>query len=338
MATQNITTNPVFSVIIPNYNGKATLGEALTGIFDTGYPGCEVIVVDDGSTDGSWEIIRDFPARLITHGISRGAAAARNTGAETARGNFLLFIDNDVVIPPDTFQLIEEKFKDPEISGVIGLLRPTTRYENICSQYKNFYMHYTYLKLPALVTVFYTSIAAVRREVFAACGGFDTAYRAATIEDMEFGIRMTGRGYRILIEKKLQVDHIRHYTLAGLLKTGFRRAAGLARIALRDRLSRKEKSSYVTTSPAFLAGIALSFLATFFLLLSLLLAGWLWPVLFGASYLAIVLLNYGFLTGLSRNTTLLYFWLGAILIYIDLLTHGLGIIWGLLSFLGGKKY
>ena len=327
-----------FSVIIPNHNGNRTLAEVLDSIFRGGDSSLEVIVIDDASTDGSPAIAEKYPVHLIEHRACRGAASARNAGAEAAAGEILVFIDNDVVIPSGTFQVLETHFNNPEISAVIGLLRPITRYKNLYSQYKNFYMHYTYMKLPEEVTVFYTSIAAIRRDAFRQCGGFDGSYRAATIEDMEFGIRVTEKGYRILIDKTLQVDHIRHYTLPTLLKTGFRRADGLAKIALRDRLSREEKSSYVTTSPSFLVGIVLSFITVFFLALSLILSRWFWIFPAVASYLAIIILNVGFLAGLARATRTAFFIGGCGLIFVDLLAHGCGVCRGVISFLRGKRY
>jgi len=329
---------PYFSVIIPNHNGSKTLAEALVSIFRAGETSIEVIVVDDASTDDSRTVADRYPVRWISHDTCRGAANARNTGAEAARGEILVFTDTDIILQPETFKILEKDYANPETDGVIGLLRPITRYGNLCSQYKNFYMHYTYARLPDEVTVFYTSIASIRREIFLECGGFDGTYRSATIEDMEFGVRATGKGYRIIIDKKLQVDHIRHYTLISLLRTGFVRASGMAKIALRDRKNRREKSSYVTTSSAFLAGIALSFLTLFFLLLSIIFTDWIWAGAAILSYLGIISLNIGFLIGLARHTRLSFFFTGCGLIFLDLLSHGLGVCWGAISFLAGKKY
>jgi len=327
-----------FSVIIPNHNGGGTLAEVLDSIFRIGDSSIEVILVDDASTDDSRTIADRYPVRWISHDTCLGAANARNTGARAARGEILVFTDTDIIIPPETFEILEERYANPETDGVIGLLRPITRYGNLCSQYKNFYMHYTYSKLPDEVTVFYTSIASIRREKFLESGGFDGTYRSATIEDMEFGVRLTGKDYRILIDKRLQVDHIRHYTPASLLKTGFVRAAGMTKIALRDRKNRREKGSYVTTSPAFLAGITLSFIIVFFVMLCLVFSNRFWLLPSGLSYLVILVLNLGFLAGLANATGPVFFIGGCGLIFADLLAHGCGVCWGIISFLSGKKY
>jgi len=329
---------PNFSVIIPNHNGSRTLAEALDSIFAASDSSIEVILVDDASTDDSQTVADRYPIRWIAHDSCRGAASARNTGARAARGEILVFTDTDIVLPPDIFEILEKDYADPETDGIIGLLRPITRYGNLCSQYKNFYMHYTYSKLPEEVTVFYTSIASIRRGLFLEAGGFDGTYRSATIEDMEFGVRLTGKGYRILIDKKLQVEHIRHYTLISLIRTGFVRAAGMTKIALRDRNNRREKSSYVTTRPAFLAGMTLSFMTIFLLLLSIVWINCIWACTTILCYLGIIALNTGFLIGLARKTCIFFFFSGCGLLFIDLLSHGCGVCWGAVSFLGGKKY
>ncbi|MDP8236158.1 MAG: glycosyltransferase [Candidatus Erginobacter occultus] len=325
------------SAIIPNHNGAGTLEECLEAVFAGGYPGLEVIVVDDASDDDSLKIAERFPVRTVVHDACRGAAAARNSGAGAARGEIIFFIDSDVVIPENTFGLLEEDFRDPDISGVVGMLKPFTRFDNLCSQYKNFYMHHTYRRLPELISVFYTSAAAIRKDVFSAVGGFDERYRSATIEDTDFGVRLTGEGHRLLLDQRLQVDHIRRYDLPGLLKTGFKRAARIAIIALRERRKRKRESSCLTSSPAFLAGIVLAGLATLGLVGAIGLGS---PALLLAAaigWLAILILNRRFLSGLARRRPAFLF-NASLLLPLDLLAHGAGAAWGVWSFLRGKKY
>ncbi len=327
-----------FSVIVPNYNGRKTLAEALAALRRAEPPPDEIVVSDDGSTDGSEKIAAGFGARLVRSDSCRGASANRNAGAAASSGEILVFVDSDVLIPPAAFAVLAERFADPARAAVIGLLQPTIRFGDLFSQYKNFYMHYTYALLPDEVTVFYTSIAAVRANVFRECGGFDPRYRSATIEDMEMGVRMTSRGHRIAIDRRLQVEHVKRYSFSLLLRTAFRRAAGLSKIALRDRLSREEKTAYVTTSRSFLAGIALSWLALAGLAAALLLPAAPSLLFALACYLALLALNAGFLVGLTRATRPLYLPLACGLIFVDLLAHGAGAIWGGASFLAGRKY
>ena len=132
---------PSFSVIIPNRNGAATLGECLEAVFRAEQEGLEVIVVDDASDDDSLEVAGRYPVRVVRHETCRGASAARNSGAAAGRGEILLFIDSDVAIPPDTFEVLKRDFSNPEIGGVVGRLGPFTRFENLCSP-----VSYTHLR------------------------------------------------------------------------------------------------------------------------------------------------------------------------------------------------
>jgi len=326
-----------FSVVIPNHNGAATLGEVLRAVRAAAPVGTEVIVADDASSDGSEALAGEFGAGLVRSPVCRGAAPTRNLGAAAASGEILVFLDSDVVVPPGTFEILEGRFRDPEVAGVIGLLKPVTRFGNLCSQYKNYYMHYTYLKLPERVSVFYTSLAAVRVSVFRELGGFDEAYRSATIEDLEFGIRLSRAGRVLLIDKRLQVDHIRRYGLKSLLLTAFRRASGATKIALRRRLD-GDRRSYVTTSLPFLGGIGVVFAAPV-LLATALIRGSL-PVLALAASAALgaALINAGFLLGLARHTRKVYFFSGAALLLLDLAAHGCGNLHGLFTFARGRRY
>jgi glycosyltransferase involved in cell wall biosynthesis len=93
---------PRFSVIIPAYNGAATIRRALESVLAQTHPPEEVIVVDDGSTDASAEIVAGFggPIRLLRQ-QNRGVSAARNRGAAEATGDWLTFLDVDDLYFPD---------------------------------------------------------------------------------------------------------------------------------------------------------------------------------------------------------------------------------------------
>jgi glycosyltransferase involved in cell wall biosynthesis len=287
--------NPMISVIIPVYNAQDTLALCLERLYQSSYPRFEVILVDDCSSDASREIARRYPARLICQPRNQGAAPARNKGAKAADGSILLFMDADILVEKDSLAMVADDLKDPEVAGVVGLLSPKLKFTDFASNYKNLYMHYTYSILPRSVSVFYTSFAAVRKEVFEECGGFDENYRQATIEDIEVGERITSRGYKLILDKRLQVEHVRHYSFDGLLKTGFKRAAGIMKIMLRKKFSAEEKSGYQTSPFSFRAGIGISFLIFLSLLCWLIKgsSGYLISAL--VLYLVLFLLNLDFL-------------------------------------------
>jgi glycosyltransferase involved in cell wall biosynthesis len=92
---------PLISVVIPVYNAAPFLAETLTSVFAQDHRPIEVIVVDDGSTDGSLAIAKAWsPALRIVHQENSGQAAARNRGIELARGPYVAFIDADDLWPP----------------------------------------------------------------------------------------------------------------------------------------------------------------------------------------------------------------------------------------------
>lgn len=83
-----------FSIIIPNYNKEEYVRETLESIFNQTYKNFEVIVVDDGSTDKSIEIIKEFDIKLF-HTNRKRAGGARNVGIDNATGDYIIFLDSD---------------------------------------------------------------------------------------------------------------------------------------------------------------------------------------------------------------------------------------------------
>src|SRR5690625_4573905 len=99
------------SVIMPVYNRQETVEQAIQSVLDQTYPHFEFIIVDDGSTDSTKEVIRqvkDPRIRLIENATSIGAAAARNIGVEHAVYDWLAFQDSDDVWLP---QKLEKQLK-----------------------------------------------------------------------------------------------------------------------------------------------------------------------------------------------------------------------------------
>ncbi len=97
---------PLFSVIIPTYNRAALLGEALESVFAQEFRDYEVIVVDDGSTDGTPEVLQYYGDRIrLFHQENKGPGAARNTGIRQAQGDYVAFLDSDDVWFPWTLKL-----------------------------------------------------------------------------------------------------------------------------------------------------------------------------------------------------------------------------------------
>ncbi|HKY59375.1 MAG TPA: glycosyltransferase, partial [Gemmatimonadota bacterium] len=110
---------PIVSVVVCVHNGSASLRDCLEGLSRLEYPDCEIIVVDDGSTDGSAEIAADFRCRLIRT-VNRGLSSARNTGLDAATGEIVAYLDADARPDPHWLHYLAEAMRDGQYVGVGG--------------------------------------------------------------------------------------------------------------------------------------------------------------------------------------------------------------------------
>lgn len=210
------------SIIVPVYNGGMFIEQCLDALTESSYQSYELIVVDDGSTDESAEISRQKHVRVLqTSRRQSGPAAARNYGAQKAEGSILFFVDADVVVQPITVAQIAADFlKYPDIAAVFGSYDDSPAESNFLSQYKNLYHHYIHQRSSSDATTFWAGCGAVRREVFTAVGGFnERQYPKPSIEDIELGYRIKNLGWKILLDKKMQVKHLKRWTVGSLLRT-----------------------------------------------------------------------------------------------------------------------
>jgi hypothetical protein len=111
--------NPLISVIIPNYNLAQYIGEAIQSVLHQTYQNFEIIVVDDGSTDNSREVIAGYQDRVkYIWQQNRGLSAARNTGLRNATGDLVAFLDADDLWYPEFFSSLIPLLDQPQIGAV----------------------------------------------------------------------------------------------------------------------------------------------------------------------------------------------------------------------------
>jgi glycosyltransferase involved in cell wall biosynthesis len=221
------------------YNGAQSLGRCLQAVAASKHSPYECIVVDDGSTDDSRPIARQFPVRrLEISGGPFGPAYARNRGAEAASGEILCFLDSDVVIRPDTLTEVAGTFvHHPQIDAVFGSYDDTPEAARFISQYKNLVHHFVHQQASEEAATFWAGCGAIRREVFFAVGGFDQhRYPRPSIEDIELGYRLRRAGHRIMLNKRIQVKHLKRWTVRGMIKSDILdRGIPWTDLILRDR-------------------------------------------------------------------------------------------------------
>ena len=226
---------PLVSVIVPVYSAEKYLERCLLAVEASRYRHYEVIVVNDGSTDASAQVAAELGAVVLQMPSQSGPAAARNRGAQKAQGDILFFVDSDVLIQEDTIERIVFDFlNEPEIGALFGSYDDTPADEGFCSQYKNLQHHYVHQHGNRDAFTFWTGCGAIRREVFHEAGGFDSEkYPVPSIEDIELGQRLRAMGYRILLDKDLQVKHLKRWRFIELIRTDvFQRAIPWSKLLL----------------------------------------------------------------------------------------------------------
>ncbi|TLN17035.1 glycosyltransferase [bacterium] len=125
---------PTVSIVIPVYNGKRTIRLCLDAILRSDYPQnrYEVIVVDNNSKDGTPEIVKQYPVKLVYERKLQGPHAATNTGIREVQGEIVVFTDSDCVAEPDWLRNLVAPFADPDIVAVGGRIeayQPESRVE-----------------------------------------------------------------------------------------------------------------------------------------------------------------------------------------------------------------
>jgi glycosyltransferase involved in cell wall biosynthesis len=224
------------TVIMPAYNCCGMIARSLTPLLTMKEHGeiAEIIVVDDGSSDGTAAAARKLGARVLTTGGRSGPGAARNIGAREAKGEILWFVDSDVVVKDGAVHCIARALVDNTYVAVFGSYDDAPPAPNFLSQYKNLVHHHYHQIGRGDAATFWAGCGAVRKEAFVSVGGFDASrYPRPSIEDIELGYRLRAAGGRIRLDPSLQGTHLKMWKLRGLLTTEIRdRALPWSRLLL----------------------------------------------------------------------------------------------------------
>jgi glycosyltransferase involved in cell wall biosynthesis len=219
-----VTPELTITVIMPAYNCSKILRQSLTPLIELHQRGgiSEVIVVDDGSTDGTADIAASLGARVIATGGRCGPAAARNLGTANAQGNILWFVDSDVVVAGDAAEHIRHVLIGGPVA-VFGSYDDLPSARNFLSQYKNLVHHHYHQMGRRDASTFWAGCGAVWKDAFLKVGGFNASrYPRPSIEDIELGYRLRAAGGRIQLAPEIQGTHLKVWTLKGLLVTELR--------------------------------------------------------------------------------------------------------------------
>ncbi|MDV2495302.1 MAG: glycosyltransferase [bacterium] len=250
---------PFVSIIIPVLNGERTIGDCLVSLLKMDYPSelREILVVDNGSTDRTAEIVKSFPVRYLQE-ERPGPSAARNKGIEASTGKILAFTDADCVVTTGWLQELVRGFDSEETGVVVGEMvpyPPQTPAERYTAMRKpRMYVHTSsHPNFPW----FETGNVAFRRKVFDHIGLFDP--QILTGEDVDISWRFfQNKNFKLVHRPKSVVFHRHRVTTWGLFKQyqGYGYGQAILSRKYRGKLSwdwRRELRAYGDISLAILA-------------------------------------------------------------------------------------
>ncbi len=208
---------PFVSVVIPTRNRCGWLLEAVDAVCAQAYAGgFEVVVVDDGSTDGTAAAVRQASGVTVVDGGGRGPAAARNTGIAAARGEVVAFLDDDC-LPQEGW--LESIAMVAAVKGAAGGVTCMSSDGSLVSEFDS--VRWNEANEDGAVL---SCNCAFRREILA--GGFDDNFLLPGCEDADLTERLRRSGVCIARAPEAIVIHRARPGLAGLLRTGFNYGRG----------------------------------------------------------------------------------------------------------------
>ncbi len=206
---------PKVSIIIPVFNGEAHIKECIEDLLNQNYPSdkIEIIIVDDGSTDRTLEMVNDYEICCIRT-INKGPANARNIGIKAATGDILIFIDSDcmshknLVINHVLMHMFYQA-TDPSVQIIGGSIEGYNQnYWSVCDDFCSWYKNHP--RLPETQVFYHPTANMSITKHLGSVISFDEELRYA--EDYTFCTNAIKKGYKIIFQPKAKVLHINRTT------------------------------------------------------------------------------------------------------------------------------
>ena len=233
--------HPSLSVIVPAHNEARVIDKTINSLLQLAYPSFDIIVVDDGSTDQTYErILQLFGSNSQVHAYRKpneGKGQALNFGIERSRAEIILAIDADTILYPDAAEKLVRHFSDPRVGAVAGNAKVGNRI-NILTKWQALeYVTSQNLDRRAFaglncITVVPGAIGAWRRQLVLDLGGFNNDTLA---EDAELTLRILRSGYKIDYDDQAIAVTEAPDTVRGFLQQRFRWMYGTLQAAWKNR-------------------------------------------------------------------------------------------------------
>jgi len=228
---------PLVSAIIPVYNCDRYLKEAIISVLRQTHPPFEILVIDDGSTDNSAAVAREFSTSIQYYSQPhQGAGTARNYGTQLAKGNYFAFLDADDVWEKDKLTRQLQIFSDrPEVDMVFGQMKNFHSPELPESVKQQFYCP------PELIPGYHPGTLLIKREAFDRVGPFDTQWKLG--EFIDWYLKAMEAGLNSAMLPELVLGRRIHQTNTGSRDRDFRKDYVRIIKASLDRRRGKKQSS-----------------------------------------------------------------------------------------------
>jgi glycosyltransferase involved in cell wall biosynthesis len=223
MADDSLGPSNFVSIVVPTFNGAGRIGYCLDALLrQSSNRSIEILVVNDGSTDNTAEVVSRYSGVRLINQANAGPAAGRNRGVLEARGAIILFTDDDCVPTPGWLDAMLAPFQDPEVVGVKGVYR--THQTRIAARFVQVEYEDRYRLMERLSSIDFvdTYSAAFRRDRFLEMSGYDTSFPLACAEDIELSYRMSARGWKMKFAPEAIVYHTHPDTLSKYLRKKYK--------------------------------------------------------------------------------------------------------------------
>jgi glycosyltransferase involved in cell wall biosynthesis len=256
---------PLVSVVMPCFNAQETLREVLQSIVEQDYPRFEIIAVDDGSTDQTNTILREFSTIHVITQKNAGPAAARNVAFRKAKGDIILIQDADAkVFPGWIAQHVEQHHQGKDVVG--GSVIPwNNNFVGMCDHMSTWYEYYPEKAAQKNRYQISSTNLSFSKEVVAKVGLFNEKLRY--LEDVEYCQRIHRAGYSIAFAPRVTMAHHDRQTWKKFLLHHYNYGTKAAWIRMKD--SDTPHAWLFPSSPlgAFLMILPLAILHTGFVIL-----------------------------------------------------------------------
>ncbi|GIG61360.1 hypothetical protein Lfu02_57320 [Longispora fulva] len=203
-AIEDVGHTPAVSVIVPAHNEAANIAAVIESLVATAYPDLEVIVVDDGSTDDTADIVErlGLPGVRVIRQANAGKASALQAGIDAARHDLVVLVDGDTILEPETLHLMVRPFRDTMVGAVAGNAKVANR-GGLLGRWQHleyviaFNLDRRVFEVASCMPTVPGALGAFRRTALTAAGGLSVATLA---EDTDLTMAVCRAGWKVVYE------------------------------------------------------------------------------------------------------------------------------------------